>query len=255
MNHSETDIALVEKYFDATMSHSELEALQNRLESDPALKTLFIQEKALVGAIRHEGLSGNLRYLKALETSLQNQKHYNKKLFPLRLSSKNWYYAAAASLVGIVLVAKIIMTSFSPTPDQLFEAYFTPYPNMFEPTVRSNESATRSLRSDAFHAYEQHNYTKAAELFNQLLTTKEESGILLLLGNSNLILGNIEEAKNNFTTLNNDFDDLDMQSKWYLSLCYLKSGDVDTARKMLRELGETEISYATKAKELLNKFD
>ena len=76
-----------------------------------------------------------------------------------------------------------------------------------------------------------------------------------MLGNTNLMLGQVTEAKENFVTLINDFDDMDLQAKWYLSLCYLKSDDRENARKMLRELGQTEISYASKAKELLEKID
>ena len=56
MNHSETDIALVEKYFDAELSDLEMKHFTSRIESDEKFKTLFEQEKALVGAIRHQGL-------------------------------------------------------------------------------------------------------------------------------------------------------------------------------------------------------
>jgi hypothetical protein len=69
------------------------------------------------------------------------------------------------------------------------------------------------------------------------------------------MLGNTQEAQENFVTLIQDFDELDLQAKWYLSLCYLKSGDRENARKLLKELGETEISYASKAKELLEKVE
>ena len=110
-------------------------------------------------------------------------------------------------------------------------------------------------RTEAFQAYEQGEYQKAAAMFSTLLKEKEEPGVLLLLGNCNLILGNVEEAKQNFTTLNSDFDELDIQAKWFLGLCYLKSGDVEKARTMLTELGQTEISYADKAKELLEKLN
>lgn len=248
MNHSENDIALVEKYFDAELSDAEMNHFTTRIESDENFKTLFEQEKVLVGAIRHQGLQGNLQYLKALEANLQSNKH-------LKLNSpiKKWYYYVAAVTVGIVILGKVMLTSFNETPNQLFEAYFTPYPNMFEPTVRGNSTATK--RTEAFQAYEQGDYQKAAVLFRDLLKTNKEPGILLLLGNANLVLGNIDEAEENFTDLNKDFDELDIQSKWFLSLCYLKSGEVERARTMLKELGETEISYATKAKELLEKVN
>lgn len=248
MNHSETDIALVEKYFDAELSESEMNHVSMRIESDENFKTLFEHEKALIGAIRHQGLQENLQYLKTLEANLPDNKQLNRNT-PI----KKWYYAVAAATVGIVIVGKILLSSFNESPYKLFEAYFTPYPNMFEPTVRGTSTATQ--RTEAFQAYEQKDYQKATVLFRELLKTNKEPGILLLLGNSNLILGNIDEAKENFTTLNQDFDELDIQSKWYLSLCYLKSGDTERAKNMLRELGETEISYATKAKELLEKVN
>jgi tetratricopeptide (TPR) repeat protein len=248
MNHSEKDIALVEKYFDAELNDSEMNHFTSRLESDENFKTLVEQEKAILGAIRHQGLTENLQYLETLEASLGNRSHVR-----LQAPVKKWYYAAAAVTIGVLIVGKILLNSFNESPDKLFEAYFTPYPNTFEPTVRGNSAISK--RSQAFEAYEQGDYENAAILFSELLATNKEPGMLLLLGNANLILGNVEKAKENFAALNKDFDELDIQSKWYLSLCYLKSGDVERARTMLKELGKTEIAYANKAKELLDKVD
>jgi len=220
-----------------------------RMESDENFKTLVKQEKALIGAIRYQGIQENLRYLATLESNLQKETPIN-----VQISPRKWYYYAAAATVGIAIIGALIFNSFNQSPEQLFTAYFKPYPNMFEATVRGNSVSTPERR-EAFQAYEQGDYQKAATLFTELLKTNNEPGILLLLGNSNLILGNVEEAKKNFITLNKDFDELDMQSKWFLSLCYLKSGDVERARAILKELGDTEVSYATKAKELLEKVD
>jgi TolA-binding protein len=116
-------------------------------------------------------------------------------------------------------------------------------------------ATTATDRTAAFQAYEQKDYQRASVLFKDLLLEKKEPEVLLLLGNSNLMLGQVEEAEQNFITLIRDFDDLDLQAKWYLSLSYLKSGDRENARKVLEELGATDISYASKAKELLEKVD
>lgn len=249
MNHSEADIALVEKYFDAELNDAELKTFTTRLESDENFKLLVEQEKALIAAVRYEGAAANLQYLEDLESKLQKET-------PIRLStgSTKWYYYAAAAVIGITVVVAVFMNSFKENPDQLFQAYFTPYTNMFEPALRSNE-AIDSKRAEAFQAYDQRDYQKAATLFTELLKDNKDAGMLLLLGNSNLVLGNLEEAKANFITLDQDFDDLDMQAKWYLSLCYLKIGETEKARAILRELGATEISYATKARELLEKVN
>ena len=249
MNHSEADIALVEKYFDAELNDAELKNFTTRLQSDENFKLLVEQEKALIAAVRYEGAAANLQYLEELESKLQKET-------PILISSgtTKWYYYAAAAVIGITVVVAVFMNSFKENPDQLFQAYFTPYPNMFEPSLRSNQSID-SKRAEAFQAYEQGNYQKAATLFADLLKDNKDAGMLLLLGNSNLILGNLEEAKANFITLDQDFDDLDMQAKWFLSLCYLKSGETEKARAILKELGATEISYATKARELLEKVN
>ncbi|HEY5825573.1 MAG TPA: tetratricopeptide repeat protein, partial [Cyclobacteriaceae bacterium] len=105
-----------------------------------------------------------------------------------------------------------------------------------------------------FRAYDQGDYAKAATLFKEALTEKEDPGILLLLGNANLVLGNVEEAQHNFLTLIKDFDDLDAQAKLYLGLSYLKQGDSKKAKLILQELGDPAATYSKKAKELLNNL-
>jgi tetratricopeptide (TPR) repeat protein len=158
-----------------------------------------------------------------------------------------------AAVILILIAVKFLLPSQEQTTDQLFTSYFSAYPNVFEPTVRGTDLATK--RSEAFHAYDQRNYQKAALLFNELLEEKKQPDVLFLLANTNLMLGQVAEAQKNLLTLIEESDGLDIQAKWYLSLCYLKSGDKENAKKILKELGGTEISYASKAKELLEKVD
>lgn len=246
MKPTEDDINLVERYFDAELSAEELSHFNSRVEHDEAFKALFQREKIIIGAIRNQGLIDNLQYLKSVEEKIQgNQSH------PAGLG-RNWYYYAAAAVVAL-LIALTYLLPGQQSSEELFASYFAPYPNVFEPTVRGNELTTD--RTQAFQAYERKDYQTAVSGFKALLNVEEEPGILLLLGNSNLMLGNTKEAQENFVTLINKYDDLDLQAKWFLSLSYLRSGDKDSARKILEELGETDISYASKAKELLEKVN
>lgn len=237
----------MERYFDSELSVEELATFSSRLQHDEIFRSLVEREKIIIGAIRNQGLLDNLHYLKSVEEKIQgNHAHH------FTASPKTWYYYAAAAVVVLLIAVKMLLPAQQST-DELFAEYFTPYPNVFEPTVRGTDIATK--RTEAFQAYEKKDYKQAAVLFNELLAAKKESEILFLLGNTNLMLGQVTEAKGNFVTLINDFDDMDLQAKWYLSLCYLKSDDRENARKMLKELGESEISYASKAKELLEKVD
>ncbi|WP_276374384.1 tetratricopeptide repeat protein [Chryseolinea sp. H1M3-3] len=247
MKPTEHDITLMERYFDSELSVTELEHFHSRVATDATFKALVQREKILIGAIRNQGLLDNLQYLKAIEDKIQgNQAH------PASPKIQRWYYYAAAAVVTILLSVTFLLPT-QKSSDELFAEYFTTYPNFVEPTTRGSNEATN--RAEAFQAYEQKDYQKAAALFTKMLNENRESGVLLLLGNSNLMLGKTKEAKENFVTLIEEFDELDIQAKWYLSLCYLKSGDTENARKILKELGETEVSYASKAKELLEQVD
>lgn len=247
MKHTEQDIALVEKFFDAELSAEELRHFNSRVEHDESFKALVHREKVIIGAIRNQGLIDNLQYLKSIEEKIQGNQSY-----PTASGIKTWYYYAAAAVVAL-LIAFAFLLPGGQSNDELFAAYFSPYPNIVEPTVRGNDVATD--RTAAFQAYERKDFQAAATGFEELIDAKEEPGLLLLLGNSNLMLGNAKEAQENFITLINKYDDFDMQAKWFLSLSYLKSGDTENARKILKELGETEVSYASKAKELLEKVN
>ena len=247
MKPTEHDITLMERYFDSELSVEEMATFSARLQNDEIFRSLVEREKIIIGAIRNQGLLDNLHYLKSVEEKIQGN-HAHHSVAHIR----TWYYYAAAAAVTLLIAVTVLLPSQQSTED-LFAEYFAPYPNVFEPTVRGTDMATK--RTEAFQAYEKKNYKQAALLFNELLAAKKESEILFLLGNTNLMLGQVTDAKENFVTLINDFDDMDLQAKWYLSLCYLKNDDRENARKMLNELGETEISYASKAKELLKKID
>jgi len=247
MKPTEHDITLMERYFDSELSVEEMATFSVRLQQDEIFRSLVEREKIIIGAIRNQGLLDNLHYLKSVEEKIQGN-HAHHSVARVR----TWYYYAAAAVVALLISVKVLLPG-QPTSDELFAEYFTPYQNVFEPKTRGADMATK--RTEAFQAYEQKNYKEAAILFNELLAAEKRSDILFMLGNTNLMLGQVTEAKENLVTLINDFDDLDLQAKWYLSLCYLKSDDRENARKMLGELGQTENSYASRAKELLEKID
>jgi tetratricopeptide (TPR) repeat protein len=162
-----------------------------------------------------------------------------------------WKPIAAAAAI-VMAVAFIFLFSRSESPEQLFARNFEPYPNVFEPTQRGVD-ATSDKRATAFAMYEQKNYAEAASLFSELLKEKKEPELLLLLGNANMVLNRDTEARNNFLTLIRDFDVLDEQAKWFLSLCYLKSGETEKAKLIWDELGDPKITYSEKAKKLLKQ--
>lgn len=201
----------------------------------------------LIQGIRYHVLNKKLEELRTLEKALPV---VEPESVATRVLSY-WKPLAAAAAIFITATA-VILLNRSDSPEQLFARNFEPYPNVFEPTQRGiNDAADK--RATAFAMYEQKHYEQAASLFTELLSEKKEPEILLLLGNANMVLNRDEEAKNNFLTLIRDFDDLDEQAKWFLSLVYLKSGELEKAKLIWEELGDPKINYSEKAKKLLNE--
>jgi hypothetical protein len=246
------DISLIQSYLDRSLLESEKEKLEKRLKEEPLLKNMYIEQQQLISGIRYAHLKQKLEQLRSLETSLPAIKdlpQQGKQVFLQRY----WKPLAVAASISIIVVTFIFLNR-SEDPAELYASYFEPYPNIFEPIVRG-ENDVVNKRSTAFQAYESGDYVQAASLFSELLKEKKEPGMLLLLGNANLILNNTKEARNNFITLINDFEEYDLQGKWYLGLSYLKEGDVKSAQLIMRELSNSEYSYAGKAKELLKKAE
>jgi len=251
MNPQLHDIGLIQSYLDRSLSGTEKEKLEKRLKEEPLLKTMYLELQQLISGIRYSHLRQKLEQLRTLEATLpeikQDQQN-GKQIFLQRY----WKPLAAAACISILVVTSIFINR-SEDPAELYAAYFEPYPNIFEPITRGETDANK--RTSAFQAYEAKDYVQAASLFNELLKEKKEASVLLLLGNANLMLDKTKEARNNFITLINDVDEFDTQGKWYLGLSYLKEGDVKSAQLIMRELSNSEYSYAGKAKELLKKAE
>jgi tetratricopeptide (TPR) repeat protein len=245
MENRITDIEWIELYLEQSLSTEEKNWIEQRLAEEPAFKTQYQEHQRLIDGIRYAHLHDKLVQLRTLEKSLPTL----GQNFTGEFKILNYWKPLAMAATLAIAVSTYLIVNQKTNPDELFAENFHAYPNVFEPTVRGAEASDK--RREAFGAYDRGDFPAAVILFNNLLKEKEEPGILLLIGNANLALGNTEDAQNNFLTLIKDFDELDGQAKWYLGLCYLKQGNEKKARLILQELEDPEFTYSKKAKELL----
>lgn len=238
------DIELIERYFDNALSPEESQEVAQRLKRDYDFRKLFDTEKLLVDTIRLEAAKRDLDYLRELERSFSGKNNTPGH----RIA---YYLATAAAITAVILF--VWMPTNDANPGSLFAEYFQPQPNIFEP-LRRDESGN-SPRRQAFQAYEQENYQRAALLFTQLLTEDEDPGMMMLLGNCNLVLGETDAAKANFLNVIRTSAELTPAAKWYLALSHLRSGESDRTRSLLQEVSTTESPYAAKANILLDELE
>lgn len=238
----QNDIELIERYFGEELNPEEMSNFQRRYELDETFKYLVDQEEILIKGIRIDGMSDDLLFLKSIEKGYEKQKTLN--------FTPRWYYYAAAALALLVMVAYFLMPE-KKTSAELFEAYFKPYPNLFQASVRGSEPSTAL---EGYAAYDQGDYERASVLLEEYYDQRPEAETLLLLGNSLLASGKVDEAAQRFILLEKDFEDWDIQARWFLGLCYLKQGKKEEAEKILGNLSQMEISYAEKSKEILKQI-
>lgn len=245
MSDSTKNIELIERYFDNDMTEEEQVQFHRQLKSDIALKHLYDRENLLINTIRFGAAKNHLAFFKDLEKSLPDVEVQPTKV--------RWpYYAVAASILILVVAGIYVFTRRDASPAALYSKHFTPYPNVFEPTVRGSGEMTQ--RKLAFVKYGEGDYQQAAELFSALLTNTREPEILFLLGNANLSLGKTDEARNNFNEVIRSSPTLVAPAQWYLSLAYLKDGQTAAAIETLRVVAADKNRYSEKANELLKQL-
>ena len=243
MKHSLHDIELIERYFDHDLSSEERVMLEARLIRDPDLKKMFENEKLLDNTIRFGAAQADLAFL--------NEKEKALSLHERGIFGRRWVFLAAAASVAI-----LILVLFAPSWDEnatdLYEAYVNPYPNVFESNTRARSDV--SDRSEAFRAYDAGDYERASVLFTDLIkqdAANKDAGVLMLLGNANLMIGKTEAAEANFTDLLVNYDEYDTEAKWYLGLVHLRKGEERDARKYFEEVAATEGVFSEKATRIL----
>ena len=105
--------------------------------------------------------------------------------------------------------------------------------------------------SNSANTYDSDSFAQAVQQFEALLSGKDDAAMRLYLGNALLAMGEIESAKQQFRILLENNAGLIIQAKWYLSLCYLKNGELDQAQEILQELSNNGKSYRKRATKIL----
>jgi tetratricopeptide (TPR) repeat protein len=183
-------------------------------------------DKNLKKAITAEERKCQKTYLQSVEETIQEPK--SKKT--------NWWIAA--SIVALIGLSGYF-TLFNPSAsnEELYSEYFTPYENVVEPIVRNQVELSK--KAQIFSQYEQGEYQKAIDGFNQLTVQDsiDVATINFYKANAYLQLKEFEKAKGIlYQVIENGNNEWKEESLWYLALISLKLNDEDTAKAYLQKL-------------------
>lgn len=177
-----------------------------------------------------------------------------KKKFNIRLALQ----IAAGVLLVAGLAGAVYYYVLRPTdPQQVFIAYFEPYPNTLAQSERSESSPDATFpEEEAMQYYGAGNFSQAASTLTSVLATdsvENRTALIFYRGISYLGAGSAEEAVTDLQTVAQNADSLLAEPAiWYLGLSYLRADQIAEAKKVFAQVRDARGGYAQQATKLLD---
>ncbi len=158
--------------------------------------------------------------------------------------------------IGIIIILAVVyfLNFRDGGTKQMYNKYFEPYPNIITSKDRSEGQGNGRLNK-IMNDYEEGQYAKALRKLNGYLEENpNKQKVRFYRGITNLKLGNMDKAIEDFEKVAVGGDDLSVQATWYLGLTYLRKGEQDQAVFYFRGLVKDSTRYAMNAEEILNNL-
>ena len=176
-----------------------------------------------------------------------------KKTVPKTRILRKWYFLAASITVFLSISILLTKSIFTPADySGLFASYYQPYFFVVEQT-RSSDRVLDSLVNGATELYKSGNYAQASKIIrNALEINNKHVKAIFIYGLTMLEVKNYARAADEFKMILAGYDSYQIESKWYLALCYLQLDKPGEAKKLLVELGLSKNLYQKRALDLLD---
>lgn len=242
----------IERYISGEMNDKELLWFSKELEGNEMLRQeVELRSKTNKILARQDilQLRGKLQ-----EIELERARRARVKV----LGKASLRYAAAIAVLIIAGGGFLISTTTRLSGDQIVERYYAAY----EPatTVRSLKPLENTAGSDYFQRamdyYVMHDYKNAVLLFSKVLGNDPRYIESVFLGGvSSFEQKDYPEAGRSFHSVINDNNNNFIEdAKWYLSMCYLKTGEKGKATECLKTIKNSTSIYRKDASKILRKL-
>lgn len=240
---------LINAYLDGKLPPEDKLIFEKLLQEQPEYQLLVEEQRRIKIAV-------TLQERKDLRDFLQ-QLNETEKAVPKTTATttfKSWLYSGVAACL-IVLAGLFLWTNLSMDPGQkLYKTYYETYPNLIAPTVRG-ESAS-NLKADAFLAYDNGDYQRAAILFENLQQEPDSDYALFYQGICQLELSRPEKAIPLFERMNENSQNPDkITANWYAALGYFQLLKLEEGKSLMAKVAaKTGHPFQPKAQEIMSKL-
>lgn len=269
--------ALINGYFENTLTESQREELDRLIQTDTKFAADFEFQSALQHALKKEerrkikSLFADLETESTAEVQVEEPTHdktrsaigtgtafssketESKKAETKVISIRPWLVAASvALLLGLGSWFLFFNTPYLNT-EQLYVANFAPYENVVHPIERGEQ--LEDLKTKAFTAYEDANYSLALELFKELQAQQADPYISFYEAIVMMQLNKHQEAIPLLKSYIENEGQLKDRAIWYLALAHLKQDNTAESKLQLKKLVQLNGFKSNDAKNLLEVLD
>ncbi|MCB0736931.1 MAG: tetratricopeptide repeat protein [Bacteroidetes bacterium] len=231
----------IELFLQKQLPEREMEAIERHLKHNPLDAEMVANiADALQAGITIDELKQSENQFKR---SIGLPKLQQRKAAVLRISR------VAAAILILALPSYFILSS-SNSNAELYQTYFEPYNDML--TTRGDEQ-----KNQAMEYYNQKNYAKAAQVFEQVIETQNEPLLKLYYGISMMQNGHAEKAASYLESQSQNVTDKMVQEPflWYAGLAYVANKESTKARMQFQKLLNASPFYKTRAEKILSELN
>jgi tetratricopeptide (TPR) repeat protein len=239
-------ISLIESYLSGEMNEQQRKEFEIKMKDDQKLSSdvkLFIETNE---AILDDEV---YKFRKSVRNVINESSNHSNTIEFSRKLVKYSLIASIIILIGVSLWQLIINV----TPDKIYSKYYRPYET--DLSTRSVNVTTDKINV-AYLLYQKGEYEASYEILNNyLLKNIDNPTAHFYLGMNSLELGKTDKAIDELKEVEkNPSTPYAMHARWYLSLAYLKVGNLNEAKKYLNIIVEEDVFYAEQAKKILKKI-
>ena len=237
----------IQKYLHGKLSETERAEFEAQMIKHPKLQEAVEEMRDLLEGIKEaerQELKARLQNLKISEEPHKT----SKKIINL----KPYYLVmAAACVIGFVIISTNLFFKNDISGEELYEDYFSTYPNTMQPIARGVEEIDPTIK--AFIAYEAEDFTSASKQFEEILKTKNDPDLKFYYSMSLLNEGRDKEAFILLNDLKRDSTLYVPQTYWYAALIELKNGNKDRGKILIDTLVMLNADFKNKEIKSLKK--
>ncbi len=242
---------IIEKFIDNELDGEQLQWFQEQLRENKQFMEQCRLQLEVQEALQEEDV---IRVRQKLDNIYSGSFEKQNPKYKIGWTKAFWIAASMALLIIGSIGLYSHLSNPGNSPSELYNQFYEPYETYT--WVRSAEKGSMDMIGQALENYENNNYEKAWKLFSQVLHSNKDNLMASFYGAiAGMETGRHQES---ITLLKNIIKRgqslVYQQAKWYLGLCYLKTGQNQEAKSVFISLGQESTYYKAKVKEILKNI-